>query len=286
MAKQAAVALCLLFALFCLAMIAYFYFFTPFPPVEENIRETFSDIHTLHVANDDGLIQIVAGDSPELEVDLTKVAGPRLPYFSDSLLDKARIHTTVTDGRLDVSVVALPSWRGAVRVEIQIVAPPETAVAVQSAGGNVTVIGMRGTVDVQQTGHSAVVLQNNLGPLAASAERGELRCECRGGDGPIALTLGRGKILMSLPTATPPPIRLSLEDGQVLVMILPETGADLIYRTSGRYFNQLVVPAILEQSGGEPVGMRLGEGGRTLEVDAGEGEFTLMWLTPPAKPDA
>lgn len=286
MAKKTAIALVLLFAAFCLTTLAYFYFFTPFSPVEENIRQSFTDVVSLYVANSGGLIQIIGGDGPDVEVDLTKIATPRLPYFSGGLLDEAGIEMAAADGRLDLHVDAVSSWRGEVSVEIQIVAPRQAAVAVESAGGNVTVVDMRGEVTVAQTGRSTIVLQDNTGPVATTAERGEVRCECRDGRGPIALTLRDGKILISLPTAAPPPIDLSLREGQVLVSVAPETGADLTYRTKGRYFNQLVVPAILEPGDGEPVTMPLGAGGAPLTVDAGAGEFTLMWLTPPPKPGA
>jgi hypothetical protein len=111
-----------------------------------------------------GSIRVVAGDQPDVTVDMTVHSGLRSPSHSE----------TVRDGRLQVRSDCGFTFTNC-SVDYVITVPADVAVRAHSDGGNIDLVSMRGNVDVSINGGDVHVgLAEAPGLIRARANGGRI----------------------------------------------------------------------------------------------------------------
>ncbi|MDP8222462.1 MAG: hypothetical protein P9L99_03815 [Candidatus Lernaella stagnicola] len=279
MAKKAAILIAILFGLYCLFSLAYFYLFAHFQTGEQELQFREADAKTLVVTNERGLIQIEGEERDTGETSLTKIVDPRLPWLGDLLLSQVTATSRRDGDTWYVAADAPRNWRGSAKVDMQFFVPASMAVQAESVEANVTVRGVSGPVQVNQTGPSAVVLEDVTGPTVASVGSGTLRASLGSFDEHISLSAREGKLLVNLNSPHPGPMKIESKSANILMMAQSNVNATLSYRSRGVIFNQFDQERVDPARGdGEWIVMKLGTGGVAIVIDGGDGDLTIQYF--------
>jgi len=280
MAKKLAILLIVLFFSVCAVTLGYFYFFTTFPNVEEEINLNEAAVKELRIRQTSGLIHVEGEPRDNMQFTVSKIVRPRLPYFATGALAQIGFNVTPQTDALDINITAITSWRGDALVDMQIMAPPSTQVVAELGQGNVNLINLEAGISVTHRGEGTIVLANLSGNVSVVAESAEIRADFIGGDQPVKIDLRNGNLLINMHNPQPGPTNITLSEGAAVFNFHPETNALLTYTSTGTVF----VPILSETtpprpSDGNPVAMKIGQGGAPISIQAGSADLTLAFMT-------
>jgi hypothetical protein len=262
------------------------------PRVEEELKLTLPlppDCETLRIEIPTGGLTVEAGPAGQVGIDaitgrvavdaaaLERLAAiefvPRLQPTGDTgvyLLDTPRVPDD-----MDPAENAM-IFRGLLRV------PPEVAVVVRTARGDLAARGFRAAVDLE-TSAGDLQLDRIEGPARGSTLHGN--CIVTHHRGGLDLETGEGKILAYVDALTPEGIRLETTGTTIICHLPSDAGFDLDARVEQAEEGKISVrdafgvPVLAEGRGHRATGA-VGGGGPPVRLTVGRGWLSVVRLEP------
>lgn len=151
--------------------------------------------------NTNGLVEVLATDSPEVQVRAERIARANTDDAAKQLLKQVQIKENVTPGLIRLETV-LPSGtgfgnRGEVRYYLKV--PAHVSVRLHNTNGQIRVDGIKGAVRVETT-NGGVRGRDLSGPIEASTTNGGVDLEVNAlADGGIRATTTNGGVSLTIP---------------------------------------------------------------------------------------
>jgi hypothetical protein len=131
----------------------------------ETANQVLDGIRSLTISDDAGSVTVTGAAGPGVRIVKKIFANPVRP--------QEQVAHTGSDLRITAPSCATPDWRRPCRIDYEIQAPPDIAVALTTASGNLTLVGLTGTQNAVAASGSVRVTAAG-GPVSAQSTSGNV----------------------------------------------------------------------------------------------------------------
>ena len=148
----------------------------------DELRQTFPKGGSLHINDDRGAITVNVGDNDTIKVSVRKQVHADRQQDADSYNAKTKPQITVVDTNVTLNANTEGAGNKGVSADLDIYVPRNTDLVIVSRSGDVTITGMKGSVEVNHQRKGEVDVNDHTGSIVLNLESSSARAQHVKGD--------------------------------------------------------------------------------------------------------